>query len=124
MVNKCRLCGEMFETKIHNRIACPKCAKIIYDRINSTDKTTVCLVCGKVISKNPNRRRKYCDDNCKNIAHYIMSYYSTHKKKSCASNKKNVVAKERYEMMDKLEARAREAGMDYGTYTAMLRMNR
>lgn len=121
MINICRVCGKEFETKIHNRATCPECAKIVYDRINNTDKTKVCLVCGKVISKNLNRRRKYCNDGCKNTAHYIMNYYSA--KKRAVKKAKKETKKERYERMDNLEIKARKAGMDYGTYTAMMRMN-
>lgn len=68
------MCGKEFETKIHNRATCPECAKAIFNRINSTDKTAVCLVCGKIINEKPKRRRRYCSNSCKNIAHYIAFF--------------------------------------------------
>ena len=124
MISKCKLCGKEFETKIHNRATCPECAKAIFNRINSTDKTAVCLVCGKIINEKPKRRRRYCSNSCKNIAHYIAFYYAKGNKikKPRKNNKENAV-KARYRRMDNMEMQARKDGMDYGTYTAMLRMN-
>lgn len=124
MTNICRVCGKEFEANVRNKKTCPECAQTIFNRINNTDKTDVCLVCGKIINEKPNRWRRYCGDSCKNIAHYISYYYSVKKreKKSNKKRKENTV-KARYRKMDDMEMQARKAGMDYGTYTAMMRIN-
>ena len=105
MKNACRICGVKFETKSHNRKVCENCVDKIYPKIKTMKKSETCLICGKPIENTGKRERKYCSRKSRKIS---------------AKQLKKI----REKRMDMLEMAARKSGMDYGTYTAMLRMNR
>lgn len=121
----CRLCGKEFETKIFNRETCAECVEKLYPIIKNTVSSDTCIICGKKIQQAGSRPKKYCSRKCGDIALTIIQMGGPKKKvkKTKAVKKKNT-KKNRYKIMDKLEMAARKLGMDYGTYTAMLRMNK
>lgn len=121
----CRLCGQEFETHIFNRATCPECVKKLYPVIKNTVSSEKCLICGKNVHQAGERPKKYCSRKCSDIALTIIQMGEQKKKvkKPKAVKKKNK-KEDRYKIMDKLEMAARKLGMDYGTYTAMLRMNK
>lgn len=115
----CRLCGKEFETKIFNRETCAECVEKLYPVIKNDVSSDTCIICGKKIQQAGSRPKKYCSRKCGNIALTIIQMGGPKKKV-----KKKNTKKDRYKIMDKLEMAARKLGMDYGTYTAMLRMNK
>lgn len=126
MKNVCRICGVKFETKYHNRKVCKICVDKIYPKIKTMKKSETCLICGKPIENTGKRERKYCSRKCSDIGLTIISIRKNEENKRRKSRKISAkqLKKIREKRMDMLEMAARKSGMDYGTYTAMLRMNR
>lgn len=121
MIKTCYVCKKEFDAHPGNKKLCDDCRKRIIRTINNPKKGE-CTVCKKKF--NPQRsNQRYCSKKCSRISDQVMSNYrhEIEKEKHAMKNKENAIMN--HKSIDEMERIARRHGMDYGTYTALLRMN-
>ena len=130
---KCERCGcevVLTDARSFNRKYCDDCQKIVYaelhkkaDALRGKQETKRCARCGVVLEK---QNRKYCDD-CRAIARNEQEAAKRRRQREgwrtgdLPEKKKK---KPRVSQIENLNAAARQAGMSYGKYVAMLAMKK
>lgn len=118
MIKTCYVCNKQFDAKPSNKKICDACRNRILNAVQH-HKPGVCTVCGKKF-KPFKPTNYYCSDRCSRIANQVTTNYRKVSDRNHIPRKKKRVVNKR--SLDELALAARQCGMDYGTYTAVLRM--